>query len=124
MGSKLYTVHLSPFASGADRGAVFVREGFNWIACIAGLPWALYHRLWWPAIGMFAYLLALAAAETLLPLDPVRVLCFDLALALVVGFEANDMRRAALAERGHVERGYARGQTLEEAELRWFSAHA
>jgi len=124
MGAKLYTVHLSPFATGPDRGAVFVREGFSWPACLFGVLWALRHRLWWPAAGMFAYLVALAAAETFLPLDPVRVICFDLAFALIVGYEANDLRRAALAERGYVERGYARGRDLGEAELRWFSAHA
>ena len=124
MGSKLYTVHLSPFASGADRGAVFVREGFSWPACLFSVLWALRHRLWWPAVGIFACLLALAAAEVLLPLDPAAALCLDAAFALVVGFEANDMRRRALAERGYVEKGFARGRTLDEAELGWFSAHA
>ncbi|MBI3503838.1 MAG: DUF2628 domain-containing protein [Proteobacteria bacterium] len=123
MGVRLYTVHLSPFATGPDRGAIFVREGFSWAAGLFGFLWALYHRLWWPALGMLAYVLALAAAEELLELDPVRVFCLDAAFALIVGFEANDMRRRALEARGYVESGVAGGADLDEAELRWFAAH-
>lgn len=69
-------------------------------------------------------LLALAAAEEYLSLDPFRVLCFDAALALIVGFEANDMRRRALEARGYIDGGLAAGSDLAEAELRWRSAHA
>jgi len=124
MGARLYTVHLNPLVPGTDRDAIFVREGFSWMACLFGIPWALFHRLWWPAFGMLVYLLALVAAETLLPLDPFRVFCFDAALGLIVGFEANDMRRRALEARGYIDGGLVAGGDLAEAELRWFSAHA
>jgi hypothetical protein len=124
MGVRLYSVHLNPLASGTDRDAVFVREGFSWPACLFGLPWALWHRLWWPALGMFAYLMAVAAAEAFLTLDPIRVICFDTALALIIGFEANDMRRGELASKGYMDGGMASGRDLAEAELAWFAANA
>ena len=124
MGARLYTVHLNPLSAGTDRDAIFVRDGFSWFACLFGILWALRHRLWWPAFGMLVYLLALAAAEEYLSLDPFRVICFDAALALIVGFEANDMRRRALEARGYIDGGMAVGGSLAEAELRWFAAHA
>ncbi|MBL8806655.1 MAG: DUF2628 domain-containing protein [Rhodospirillales bacterium] len=121
MGARVYTVHLNPLSSRPDRDAIFVREGFNWAAAFFGILWALRHRMWGAAAGMLAYLVALFAAETYLPLDPVRVAVFDLAFAILVGFEANDLRRRALAARGYVEEGIASGAGLDEAELRWFA---
>ena len=123
MGARVYTVHLNPNSSRPERDAIFVREGFNWFAALFGLIWALRYRLWGPAAGMLAYLVALYAAETYLPLDPVRVIVFDTAFAILVGFEANDMRRRGLAARGFVEEGIASGAGIDEAELRWFAGH-
>jgi hypothetical protein len=123
MGARVYTVHLNPHSNRPERDAIFVREGFNWAAAFFGLIWALRYRMWWPAAGMLAYLLALAAAETFLPLDPVRVIVFDTAFAVLVGFEANDMRRRALEARGFVEEGIAAGADIDDAELRWYAGH-
>ncbi|MBI1244609.1 MAG: DUF2628 domain-containing protein [Alphaproteobacteria bacterium] len=123
MGARVYTVHLNPLSNRPERDAIFVREGFNWAAAFFGIFWALRHRLWWPAAGMLAYLLALAAAETYLPLDPVRVAIFDTAFAILVGFEANDLRRLGLAARGFVEEGLTVGRNLDDAELRWYASY-
>jgi hypothetical protein len=121
MGRKRYSVHLSPFAAGPDRDALFVKEGFAWGAFAFGPLWALFHRLWWPAAGMIAAIAAIAAAEALLPLPPDAATPLWLGLSLVFGFEGNDWRREGLAARGYVERGPASGADLAEAELRWFA---
>jgi hypothetical protein len=124
MALKRYSVHLSPFAAGPDRDALFVRDGFSWAALLFGPFWALWHRLWWVALGMFAVALALAATEALLALDPATGSVLWTAISLIFGFEGNDWRRAGLAARGFVERGPVSGADIGEAELRWFSAHA
>jgi len=121
--AKRYTAHLRPFARDVDRGAVFVKDGFSW-AAFAFLPfWALYHRLWWAAFGIVVVYACLALAVDVLHLDPFTDALIGIGFALIVGFEANDWRRADLYRRGWVERGLASGRDLDEAELDWFRRH-
>lgn len=119
-GLKRYTAHLRPFAREPDRGAVFVKDGFSWAAFVFLPLWALAHRLWWVAFGIVVAYAALILAADLLELDPVAEALVGLALSLIVGFEANEWRRAELYRRGWIERGLATGRSLDEAELDWF----
>jgi Protein of unknown function (DUF2628) len=119
-GPKRYTAHLRPFAREPDRGAVFVKDGFSWAAFLFMPLWALAHRLWWVAFGIVVAYAALILAVDLLELDPVAEALMGLAFSLIVGFEANEWRRAELYRRGWIERGLATGRSLDEAELDWF----
>ena len=120
---KRYTAHLRPFARDVDRGAVFVKDGFSWAAFVFLPLWALYHRLWWVAFGIVVAFAGLAIAADLMLLDPFTDSLIGLGLALIVGFEANDWRRADLYSRGWIERGLASGRDIDEAELDWFRRH-
>jgi hypothetical protein len=119
-GPKTFTAHLRPFAREPDRGAVFVKDGFSWAAFVFLPLWALVHRLWWVAFGIVVAYAALIVAVDLLELGPVAEALMGLAFSLIVGFEANDWRRAELYRRGWIERGVALGRSLDEAELDWF----
>jgi hypothetical protein len=120
---KRYTAHLRPFARDVDRGAVFVKDGFSWAAFVFLPLWALYHRLWWVAFGIVVAFAGLAIATDMLLLDPFTDALIGLGLALIVGYEANDWRRADLYSRGWIERGLALGRDIDEAELDWFRRH-
>jgi hypothetical protein len=120
MAAKLYTVHFSPFGAGPDRDARFVKEGFSWAAFLFGPFWAFYHRLWLAGFLLIAMLAALALAGEFLLFDPIADTVFGLALAVLVGFEGPDWLRRKLADRGLIERGFASGRNLAEAERDWF----
>ena len=115
---KLYTAHRPPHTS-RDR-AVFVKEGFSWPAFLLPLIWLLYQRLW---LAFALYVLAVAAISAAasaadLPGGPLAALV--LALNLILGFEANDMKRSALLRRGYREEGPLLGENLLHAETRYF----
>ena len=119
--SRVYTVHIRAWSAAADREAVFVREGFCWGAFFFSVLWALAHRLWFAALIVFALSAALSVATDVLDLDPVTDAALGLAFALIVGWEANDWRRRALARRGYVNAGVIAAPNLVEAERRFFA---
>jgi hypothetical protein len=105
---RVWTVHTPPeaerLARAADASAsavearlpVLVPEGFAWLAFLFGLPWLLWHRLWLEAA---IYLGGLAILTLLLP--ALAMLPASLALQVLLGAHAQDLRRLALARRGY-----------------------
>jgi hypothetical protein len=92
---RIWTVHLPRGAVTPTRAPVLVREGFAWGACLFTLPWLLLHRLWIEAIGYLGVVLLLAAF-----VPPAAALPVALTLQFLIGAQAQDLRRAALARRG------------------------
>ncbi|RYJ00386.1 MAG: DUF2628 domain-containing protein [Acetobacteraceae bacterium] len=99
---RVWTVHTPPEASRLRRARriegrlpALVPEGFAWLAFLFGLPWLLWHRLWLEAV-IYVGLLAILAALLPVKLLPVAAL----AVQWLLGAEAQDLRRAALARRG------------------------
>jgi hypothetical protein len=117
---RIYTVHYRPDAAGDDL--VLVKEGFCWPAFLLSTLWALWHRLWWVALGLAAMTAAIGAAGTALGLGPVADTALSLGAALIVGFVANDLRRWTLARRGFSDEGVVVGDG-EDSALRRFLAH-
>ena len=118
---KLYSVHLRTWSASPDRDAVFVREGFAWGAFAFSLGWALWHRLWVPAILLAGAIAALTLAEELLEIHPLIAHAASFGLALLIGFEANDWRREGLRRRGFAEAGLVSAANLGEAEHNFFT---
>jgi hypothetical protein len=119
-----YTVHEPP-APAADRvdraeSLVFVKDGFSWLAALFAPLWLIVNRLWWPLLG---YVLISAAFQLM-----THVAGFDqrwmglagLALNLLVGFEADTLRRWGLERRGWRTVGMVTGRSASECERRFF----
>jgi hypothetical protein len=102
---KTYTALLK-----ADADPVLVREGFAWGAVLFGPFWLAAHRAWIAAgISLAAYVLIAVlvprpAREVLLP-----------ALAFLLGFTGNDLRRWALENRGYLVQHVLAARGEEEA---------
>ena len=105
---RVWTVHTPPEAQGLARAAgvearlrlpVLVPEGFSWPAFLFGLPWLLWHRLWLATVIYLAGMAVLAAVLPLAGLPPAAVAVALLAVQLLLGFHAQDIRRAGLARR-------------------------
>ncbi len=119
-----YTVHESPDPA-ADRidraeSLVFIKDGFSWLAALFAPLWLIVHRLWWPLLG---YVLISGAFQLM-----THVAGFDqrwmglagLALNLLVGFEADTLRRWGLERRGWHTVGTVTGRNASECERRFF----
>lgn len=114
MALRLYTVHLPP-PSADDNTPVLIKEGFAWGACIFGVLWALWHKLWIEAAALLALFLALGVISDFVDLtDPVET-AIMLAIAVLIGFGGNDWRRESFRRRGYRDAGVVSGPDQENA---------
>jgi hypothetical protein len=135
---RLYTIHVPTLkrtgpavgVTGPDRlgalieGAVPVKEGFCWPAFFFSILWALWHRLWWVALALVIVNVGLGGILTQLGADPVVQTVISVAIAVGVGFLANDLRRRNLARRGLSERAVVASPNGEGAVERYFTGRA
>lgn len=122
---RIYTVHVKPGPDGdltADNQAqaVFVPEGFSFWAFLLQPVWALYHRLWLVAIGIFAAIVLLGVIVTALGLSGLQSFCLQILFAIAVGVLAQDFRRWTLDRRGYTIQAVVAGDALMDAESRYF----
>lgn len=98
---RIWTVHANPVGPGQGAGRsrsllpVLVPEAFSWTALLFGPLWLLAHRLWLEAALALGVVLL---AGLLLPGS--LALPALVAIQLVLGLHAQDLRRRALARRG------------------------
>jgi hypothetical protein len=116
----VYTIHKRSGAVPDD--VTLVPEGFNVRAFLFTVLWALWHRLWVLACLIAVVLVAMATVPEYLGLRPELAAIVQLALALLFGFEANDLRRWAMARSGYQAIAMVSGASLAEAELRYFAS--
>jgi len=120
---RVYTVHENSDYDD-ERRVVLVKEGFCWPALFVTIIWTIYRRVW---LGLGVYLvglIAVGALELWLMPQASGFGLLDIAYALVVGAVANDFRRGSLKRRGYREVAVVIGETLDDAERRWFGVTA
>lgn len=121
MNLDVYTVHKRPSA-GADPDVVLVREGYSFWAFLFQVGWALWHRMWLAAAGLFALSVGgIQFLEWSTGAGPAAQAVFQIAIALLVGATANDLRRWTLERQGYDLDAVVIGETKEDAEQRYFS---
>ena len=121
---KAYTIHERPDppADRDDRAEElkFVREGFSFFAFLLPPIWMLVNRLW---MVLFLYALVAGAAHGLITLLEVPEhwrYYLTLGLNLLIGFEADVLRRWTLDRRGWRMVGAVSGANFDECERRFF----
>jgi hypothetical protein len=124
---EVYTVHVKAGADGliddnARAAAVFVPEGFSFWAFLFQPFWALWHRLWLVAAGILLGLILLGAIVDGMQLGAEAGFVIQILFAILVGAEAQNLRRWTLRRRGYEMRGVVAGEDLEQAERRYFGA--
>jgi hypothetical protein len=123
---SVYTVYEPPLratdvAPDPDR-FTFVRDGFSFWAFLVAALWMLWHRMW---LVLVIYLVAAGGLEAALHyagVSSAAVALVQLAIALLVGFEAPTLRHFSLGQRKWKNIGLVSGNSLEEAERRFFDA--
>ena len=123
---RTYTVHErpDPAADRVDRAEalVFVRDGFSWAAALLAPLWLIAHRLWWPLLGYVVVNAALQLVQLAATFDQRWLGLAAFALNVLVGFEADTLRRWGLERRGWHTVGTVSGKTATECERRFFDA--
>ena len=106
---RYYTVHIP---SGLNQGlpeeddtpqrarqvlgaALFVREGFSWLAFFFSIPWAIANGLWFAVFAMAAALAVIIGLPEIFALDWASRTVLLIGYALLCGFNGNDWRRLA-----------------------------
>ena len=118
------TVHepADPPADRIDRAEslAFVKDGFSWIAAVFAPIWLLVHRLWWPLLGyiVLSSLFELARWGSIVDADWIS-LAF-IGLHLLIGFEADSLRRWSLDWNGWRTLGSVSGRNAAECERRFY----
>jgi len=123
----VYTVHEPPRndrhrdedALARTTRFAFVRDGFHFWAFLFGPLWMLRHRLWLEFIAYCVGAAGLTFALNRLGV-PGAAAPAALLLALLIGMEASSLRRWKLSRRRFANLGVVVGDSLEDAERRFF----
>jgi hypothetical protein len=120
---RVYTVHINPSKPYPYEAAQFVPEGFNWKAFLFSSLWALYKRLWMPAVLLICYNIIMAYLVYGHVFSHTGISIIDFGGHLVIGFHANDWVRARLARRGYLTADITAGESGLRAEQRFFDRY-
>jgi hypothetical protein len=120
---RVYTVHLRRQGLDLENDIQLIKEGINWAALLFTALWALWHRLWWPALAVIAASMLVAGFGKSLGADEPTQSLLGFAVAAVLALLANDLRRAALERRGFTEAGVVCAADEDAALLKFMQAH-
>lgn len=116
---RLYSVFLRKHGIAPDKDLVLVKEGFSWPAFLFTFLWALWLRMWWPAVGLFAVVVLVSLAASHLVVPEAYESLISLSLVIAIGFVGNDIRRWWLEQREFTEVAVVSGRNSEEAMRRF-----
>jgi hypothetical protein len=102
-----------------DDKTVFIRDGFAFLAFILTVPWLLVQRLWFEAAVVFGLMVVISGVGTYTGHEDMAGFVTAL-LSLLVGFEGNNWRIAALERRGFDQLGVVDARNADDAETAWF----
>jgi Protein of unknown function (DUF2628) len=92
-----YTLHVPVEAEPGDPEALdraeLVRDGFAWGAFLFTFLWFFWHRLWLAGLAVLVAVVGLAVALQIARVGGFSALLAEVLLALLIGFEANSLRR-------------------------------
>ncbi|MDX2290516.1 MAG: DUF2628 domain-containing protein [Hyphomicrobiaceae bacterium] len=119
-----FTVHEPPDppADRIDRAEalVFIADGFDIVAAVFGPLWLAVNRMWSALAIYLAVAVALAIVLALAGAPAYWHLIVDASLSLMIGLEADSIRRWSLERRGFEQVGAVVGRNKAECERRFF----
>lgn len=119
---RVFTVHLRRHGLDPEKDVRLIKEGFSWPAFLFTFLWALWHRMWWVALGLFVITSGVSMASDVLLSDPLAGSAVLLALYVAIGFVGNDLLRRNLTARGFAESGPVCAKDRDEALYRFLDA--
>jgi hypothetical protein len=122
---RTFTLHLPRDAEPGDYGALaeaeLVKDGFVWGAFLFGFLWFFFHLLWLAGLIVLAAEVGLFAVLTFIDAEGPTISAALFLLAILVGLEANSLRRWTYARRGRPAIDAISAESEDEAALKAFS---
>ena len=118
--TRIFTTHLNPGIKDAEDRVMMVEEGFSWLALLFTFFWLICNRLWLEALGYLVLLGLIQYGVEVYGLSPAVVMVGQLFLAVLLGFSAFDLKRAALERRGYRMSGVVAAESPLNAERRYY----
>jgi len=119
-----YTIHhpaqSAPEILNRSDDVEFIKDGFCWPALFVPFIWLIYRRLWIALICYIGLLLLLSAVGAFLSLTDDATTLVGLGANILMGFEANNLRRWTVRRRGYRDVGVVIAKTRIDAEMRYF----
>jgi hypothetical protein len=120
-----FTLHLARDARPGDPTALdeseLVKDAFSWGAFFFTFLWFFYHRLWLAGIGVLVLVFAFGGLMAVLDVHPLAGSIAQLLLQVLIGLEANSLRRWTLTRRGRPMVDAVTAADRDEAEARAFA---
>ena len=120
-----FTLHLPGDARPGDPTALdeaeLVKDAFSWGAFFFTFLWFFAHRLWLAGLAVLAIMFAFGAALNLLDVHPLAATLTQLLLQVLIGLEANSLRRWTLSRRGRPMVDVVTAPDRDEAEAKAFA---
>ncbi|MCH2547843.1 MAG: DUF2628 domain-containing protein [Alphaproteobacteria bacterium] len=120
---RIYTIHINPRKKHPYESPIFVAESFNVFAFIFHWIWALSHRMWLATILMLCFWTALNYLNYMQILHPFALMAVQLGYQILIGYQANDLRRARLKKSGYIISDIVTSDNLVRAEQRYFERY-
>lgn len=119
---RFYSVYQSPEARG-DQDLIFIKDGFCWPALVLPFIWPVWRGLWLVGLSVIVLLIAVSVVVQAGWLAPLTGSAIEVVVALIMGFEGNNLRRWTKSRRGWREVGMVSGRRLVDAERAFFRAY-
>ena len=120
-----FTLHLPRDARPGDPAALeeaeIVKDAFSWGAFFFTFLWFFFHRLWLAGLGILVLVFAFGTSLELLDVHPVAATVAALLLQILIGLEANSLRRWTLARRSRPAVDAVTAADQDEAEAKAFA---
>lgn len=123
--TKIYSVYLKKDSANPLETAIFLEDGFNLYAFFFGALWALYHRVWilFLVLLLFGGTIEYLLMSELPGMNEATYMALQFAIAIWVGYEANDWRGAALEKKAYVLYEIIAAHSLLDAQRRFFDRY-
>jgi hypothetical protein len=119
-----YTLHVPASADPGDPQALekaeLVKDGFSFTAFLFTFLWFFWHRLWLVGLGVLVVVVGLAIALEVLRVGTFNAVLAEVLLALLIGLEANSLKRWTWRRRKPTV-AVVTASDREEAEAKAFS---
>jgi hypothetical protein len=120
-----YTLHVPEDArpgdpEGLDR-AELIKDGFSWGAFIFTFIWFFVNRLWLAGVAVLVLLVGFAFLIEALDVHPLAGGIAQLLLGILIGLEANSVKRWTYGRRGRPAVAVVGASDKEEAEQKAFT---
>jgi len=121
---RTFTLHLPRDAEPGDQAALaqaeLVKDGFVWGAFLFSFLWFFLHRLWLAGLIVLVGAVGLSAILAFINAGELASTAALFLYALLVGLEANSLRRWTYARRGRPAIDAVSADSEEEAALKAF----